>query len=76
MKTKDLKKVREQELSQVLAILANKKKKAALTSVKMAAGKEKNLKSQKYLKKDIAQLLTVITEKEIAERENIKKKND
>lgn len=75
MKTKDFKKVREQELKQIYATLAKKKKDAALASAKMAAGKVKNLKKYKNLKKDIAQLLTVITEKEIVDRESRNKTN-
>lgn len=72
MKAKDLKKVREQKLSQIYAALKKNKKEMSLVAAKMAAGKVKNLKSLKNLKKETAQLLTIITEKEIAERENVK----
>jgi len=72
MNSKDLKKIKGVQISELYKTLAKKKQEAALTSVKMAAGKEKNLKSYKSLKKDIAQLLTIITEKEIVKQSDNK----
>ena len=73
MKTKDLKELRLKETA-VLAKMANDKKeelKKAVVGIKVT--KEKNLKKAKMVRREIAQILTVIREKEIIENEGSEK---
>jgi ribosomal protein L29 len=71
MKTKDLVKLRTKKLEE-LRDLAKKKK---LEFVKLAAlvkvGEEKNVKKKAGLKQEIAQILTIIREREIVEQEKL-----
>lgn len=64
MKIKELGKIREKDvavLQKEVVELAQQRDKALAD---MAAGKESNLKKAKLLKRDIAQYLTIIREKE------------
>lgn len=63
MKTKDLQNLRGKELKEVESLLAKKKLELSKLEVKILSGKEKNLKARKNLKKEIAQIMTVLKEK-------------
>lgn len=66
MKTKDLQKTRSLKLADITRSVVKKRKEIDVVSAKIGAGKEKNLKKSKNLKRDLAQMLTIIKEKEIA----------
>lgn len=68
MKKKDLQLIRSKSLSELYALVKGKKEELTLTYAKLKAGKVKNTSILKNLKKDIAQLLTLIKEKEIFEK--------
>lgn len=72
MKKKELKSLRIKKNEDLAKMVADKKKEATETYAKMRAGKEKNLKRVKYLKKEIAQILTIMKEKEFSEEEKKK----
>lgn len=68
MKRKDLKLIRDKNLSDILKLLKDKKEELALSYAKLKVGKIKDTSVLKKLRKDIAQLLTIAKEKEIAEK--------
>jgi len=65
MKKKDLTELRVKEIKEIKEILSKKKLELDTLYSKLVSGGEKNLKKGKNLKKDIAQILTIIKEKEI-----------
>ncbi|OGM29580.1 50S ribosomal protein L29 [Candidatus Woesebacteria bacterium RIFCSPHIGHO2_01_FULL_44_10] len=67
MKKLELTKLREKSIKELEKQVEKIKLQKALTEAKMAVGKEKNLKAVAGLKRDIAQILTIIKEKEKAE---------
>lgn len=69
MKLKDLQNLRTKAVSELEKIVFEKKKEAALTHAKIKAGQEKNISKVKRIRRDIAQILTVIREREIMEKE-------
>lgn len=69
MRKKELKELKAKSLAE-LKNLANVKRSESLRAkASLAAGKEKNLKKVKSLRYDLAQILTVIREKELFEKE-------
>ncbi len=72
MKKKDLKNLRAKEIDELRKLVSEKKKEVAVIYGKVKVGQEKNLKKMKGLKKEIAQILTIIGEKEI--KASLKKK--
>ena len=72
MKIKDFKDIKSKELKDLKKVLSEKKKDAAKKRMEIFSGKDKNLKLSKNLRKDIAQILTLIREKEIMEKLNKK----
>ena len=73
MKKKELTKLRDKDVKALLKLANDKKKELAEAYSKTRAGQEKNLKTAKNLKNDIAQILTLVKEKEIiASQENTK----
>lgn len=74
MKKKDLVSLRKKEVKELEKMVEEKKAKALNTHVKMQAGQEKNLKKVKNMKKEIAQILTIIKEKKLSEEEMPEKK--
>lgn len=62
MKTKDLKNKKEEEL---IELLNDSRKKLIDLKFSLAAGKVKNVRTIKNLKKDIARILTILNEKNI-----------
>ncbi len=72
MKKKDLKGLQAKEAGELRKLVSEKKEEVDITYTKVKAGQEKNLKKIKGLKKEIAQILTIIREKEI--KASLKKK--
>ncbi|MGB6838750.1 MAG: 50S ribosomal protein L29 [Microgenomates group bacterium] len=72
MKKKELQELRVKKIAELRKLLSKKKKEAEVTYGKIKAGQEKNLKKAKNLKRDIAQILTLIREKQFLEEEKKK----
>ncbi len=68
MKTKDLKQLRTKTIKELEGLIKAKKQDLLLSYAKIKAGKEKNTSLIKRIRRDIAQLLTLVREKEILER--------
>ncbi len=64
MKKKDLIKIREESIDKAKKRLEELQKRRLEAGARIALGKEVNLKQVKNLRRDIAQLLTIIHEKE------------
>lgn len=69
MKKKELTELRSKEVGELIKLLKDKKEKLAKLAPEIAIGKEKNLKKAAILRKEIAQILTMVREKEIAGEE-------
>lgn len=69
MKRKDLLDLKTKEVKDLNKILGEKKAELEKVMVNVPAGKEKNLKKANNLRRDISQILTIIREKEIREKE-------
>lgn len=65
MKRKDFITLRARKIEELAKIVSEKKRDLELLLLKASSGGEKNLKKGKNLKKEIAQILTLIKEKEI-----------
>ncbi len=63
MKKKELAQMREKTESELIDIIAKKRKETIEVFGKMKIGKEKNLKKGKNLRLDIVQLLGIVEEK-------------
>lgn len=75
MKIKELNNTRTKDLKTIETLLTKKRLEMSKIQVKILSGKEKNLKTMKFIKKEIAQLLTLINEKKlISETEDVKEK--
>jgi len=74
MKKTDLEKTKDKTINQLEKDLVKKRKELILSDTKRKAGKEKNLKKAKLIRKDVAQILTIIKEKQIIEEKVNKKK--
>ncbi len=67
MKKKDLTSLRKKDIAELKKEADDKKKEAAGVYAQMHAGQEDNLKKFSSLRRDIAQLFTIIREKELIE---------
>lgn len=65
MKKKELSGLKNKEVKDLKKLFWSKKLDVQRVKMNIAAGKEKNLKSFKNMRRDIAQIATVIKEKEI-----------
>jgi ribosomal protein L29 len=74
MKKKDLQTARNKKVSELKKLVLKKRQEVEVLQAKVKAGQEKNLKKAKNLRKEIAQLLTLIREKEIIKKEERKNK--
>jgi ribosomal protein L29 len=72
MKKTERTSLKSKEVKVLKGEVVAKKVDLAKFTAKMFAGGEKNLKKGRNLKKEIAQILTVINEKEIVEKESKK----
>jgi ribosomal protein L29 len=68
MKKKELISLRGKKIPDLEKLASARRKEVLLTRAKVKAGQEKNLKKVKSLKKDLAQILTVIKELELREK--------
>ena len=69
MKRKDLVDLKIKEVKDLNKILGDKKAELEKVVVNIRVGKEKNLKKASHLRRDISQILTLISEKKILEKE-------
>ncbi|MEJ2347777.1 MAG: 50S ribosomal protein L29 [Patescibacteria group bacterium] len=74
MKKKDLQAARNKKMSELKKLVSKKKQEVEVLQAKVKAGQEKNLKKAKNIRIEIAQLLTLIREKEIIKKEEKKDK--
>lgn len=65
MKKKDLSDLRTKDDSELGKLCLKKKEELVKVKVDMASGGEKNVKKAKNLRKDIAQILSLLKEKDI-----------
>ena len=65
MKIKELKTTRTKDHKELVDLLSKKRLDLAKIQAKILSGKEKNTKAVKHARKEIAQLLTLIQEKEM-----------
>jgi ribosomal protein L29 len=68
MKKKELEGLRNKKIDELKKLVDKKRQEKLLVYSKMKAGQEKNLKKVKNLRCDIAQILTIIREKELMEQ--------
>ena len=68
MKTKDIKDLRTKKIEELKKMVDSKKSESTLLFSKVRAGKEKNTSKLKALKKEIAQIMSVVSEMEILEK--------
>jgi ribosomal protein L29 len=69
MKKKDLTDLRNKKISELEKLLSKKRNELINTYAKIKAGQEKNLKKAKNIRRDVAQILTIIREKELLKKE-------
>jgi ribosomal protein L29 len=65
MKIKELKEVKNKDIKELETMVSKQKLELMKNQVKIAGGKEKNLKKSWNLRKEIAQLMSIIKEKQI-----------
>lgn len=70
MKKKELTGVKEKTIKDLNKLVFTKKLEAKKSKMNTVAGKVKNLREFKNIRRDIAQILTVIKEKQIFEKLN------
>ena len=68
MKKKDLKDLRTKKIAELDKLVIKKKQESVIASAKMKTGQEKKIKKVKNLKHEIAQIMTIIREKQILEK--------
>jgi len=68
MKKKELNDLRIKDIKSLRKLAMDKKAEAAKKKMEIVGSKEKNLKSTNNLRHDLAQILTLIREKEIMEK--------
>ncbi len=68
MKVKDLKQLRDKTIKELEDLVKTKRQELLLFYAKIKAGKEKNTSLVKKIRRDIAQILTLVKEKEILEK--------
>ncbi|OGM75543.1 50S ribosomal protein L29 [Candidatus Woesebacteria bacterium RIFOXYB1_FULL_38_16] len=77
MKTRQLKELREKSSEELLVMVRELKLKMQKAGIEMMVGKESNLKQKKMLRRDIRQILTIISEvknENVKSEKNIKEK--
>lgn len=65
MKIKEIKNLRNEEIKKLKDLVSKKKLELMQNMVKLLSSKEKNVKKNKILKKEIAQVLTILEAKKI-----------
>lgn len=69
MKKKELTDLRNKKTNELEKLLSKKRNELINTYAKIKAGQEKNLKKAKNIRRDVAQILTIIREKELLKKE-------
>lgn len=69
MKRKELQELRQKDKAQLLKLVREKKKELVKEAADIGLGRAKNVKAVRNLRRDIAQLMTILREKEIIENE-------
>ncbi len=72
MKKKDLQDLKNKKIIELDKIVVKKRQESVLAHAKMKTGQEKKIKKVKNLRREIAQILTIIREKQILEKEGKK----
>ena len=72
MKKKELEPLRKKDIKELNKTLGDMKKEYLLTYNQVKAGQEKDTRKPTNIRKDIAQILTTIKEKEIIEKSLLK----
>lgn len=67
MKKEELKKLRAKDMKELEKVLNESQKQLGESSLKIVGAKEKNLKKVRNLRRDIAQILTIVREKELTQ---------
>ena len=73
MKKKDISSLRTKKEEELLKMLAEKRLEAARGKAEVKAGTEKNLKKVTHLRREIAVILTILTEKSLMQKEEKQK---
>jgi ribosomal protein L29 len=68
MKKKELESLRKKDIKELTKTLEDKKKEYILTYSQVKAGQEKDTRKPTNIRKEVAQILTTIKEKEIIEK--------
>ena len=68
MKQKELEELKLKDLDEIVKLAQGKKLESIKVKAETKAGKEKNLKKTKFLRHDLAQILTLAREKELANK--------
>lgn len=76
MKKKDFKDLKERSIKDLKKMVFEKGSEVGKKSMETLSGKEKNLKLVRNLKRDIAKILTLISEKEIIEKLGLKNESE
>lgn len=69
MKKKEFAELKSKEISDLLKMVKAKKTELAKLGPKVISGQEKNLKKAANIRKEVAQILTLVREKEIFKKE-------
>ncbi len=69
MKKRDFQELRKKDIKDLIKIEEEKRKEIARSWSEIKAGREKNVKKVKNLRRDLARILTLIKEKQIIESE-------
>ncbi|HET7099267.1 MAG TPA: 50S ribosomal protein L29 [Patescibacteria group bacterium] len=73
MKKKELTDIKSKSVKDLNKMVYTKKLEISKSGMQAVTGKQKNLKESKNLRRDVAQLLTIIKEKQIIEKLEVAK---
>jgi len=73
MKKKDFENIKTKDIADLQKLAAEKRLEVAKLFAKIKAGQEKNPKVMKMTRRELAQILTLVRQKEIAEKEGKEK---
>ena len=76
MKKKELESLRKKDIKELTKILEDRKKEYLLTYNQVKAGQEKDTRKPTNVRKEVAQILTTIKEKEIIAKSQPKKEKE
>lgn len=68
MKKRELQELRNKKMAELDKIVVKKRQESVMANAKMKTGQEKKIKKVKNLKHEIAQVMTIIREKQILEK--------